>query len=449
MNDTVVIPAPIWSEMCAFNPNGRESAGIALAGLVTTQTSKRRLLVQSIAIPSESDYDERTNVSAVLGASFLAPIVADARARGLSVIFFHTHPFSKDAAFSPIDDKGELILRDFLERRIPGRPHVAVVVGQQRHQARLIGTTTSCDLEVVGAQTQIWRTGGSQHPRAETSHSTFDRQIRVFGRAAQAVLSRLRVAIVGLGGTGTVVAQELAHLGVARFLLMDPDVVEESNLNRVVGAEPADSGGAQKVDVAARMIRRIRPDVELELSTGSVLTQRDTRRLLDVDAIFACTDSHGSRYVLNQLAYQFLVPVIDIGVVIVAANNDITHVFGRTQLLAPGLACLTCARTLDPEQVRRDLLSDFERQQDPYIVGAPAEPQPAVISLNAAVSSLAVTLFLATFAGVPVVPRHQVYDALRGMVRPVADPPVPGCVTCSSDGAFAQGDAWPMPGRAA
>ena len=92
-------------------------------------------------------------------------------------------------------------------------------------------------------------------------------------------------------------------------------------------------------------------------------------------------------------------------------------------------------------------MSDFERQSDPYFVGE-AEPQPAVISLNGTISSLAITMLLSVFTGVPAESRYQLYDAIRGAVRPVSATPVYDCVTCSLHGALGRGDSWPMPGVA-
>src|SRR5439155_306371 len=119
----------------------------------------------------------------------------------------------------------------------------------------------------------------------------------------------------------------------------------------------------------------------------------------------------------------------------------------RAQLLAPGLPCLVCHKLLDPEAVRRDLLSEDERANDPYIVGA-AEPQPSVISLNTTIASLAVTMFLSAVTGLEVAPRHQIYLAQRGTVRAVESQPEPNCVVCSLREALARGDLWPLPWRA-
>ena len=56
-----------------------------------------------------------------------------------------------------------------------------------------------------------------------------------------------------------------------RFLLLDPDTVEPSNLNRIIGGEPTDAEGTPKVNVAARSIRRIRPNANVEALYASVL----------------------------------------------------------------------------------------------------------------------------------------------------------------------------------
>ncbi len=107
-----------------------------------------------------------------------------------------------------------------------------------------------------------------QHEEA----ATYDRQIRAFGEEGQAALARLRLGVVGLGGTGSVVVQQLAHLGVSDFLLVDPDAVETTNLNRTVGSTPK-SVGESKVSVAARMIRSIRPDARVEEIVETWLTR--------------------------------------------------------------------------------------------------------------------------------------------------------------------------------
>jgi molybdopterin/thiamine biosynthesis adenylyltransferase len=277
------------------------------------------------------------------------------------------------------------------------------------------------------------------------SDSMFDRQVRVFGAQGQATLRKLKVGIVGLGGTGSIVAQQLAHLGIEQFLLIDPDVVEASNLNRLAGATPTDTGDP-KVAVAERTIRSIRPNANVLLVQASVLDATTARLLVDTDFFFCCTDSHGSRAVLNQLAYQYLLPCIDMGVSISSKEATVTHITGRVQMLSPGLACLTCSGLLDADAIRYDLMASYQRQTDPYFIGN-GQPEPAVMSLNSTMASLAVTMFLGAAIGIPAEARYQIYNGITGKIRIVTGGIDQTCVVCSKRGALGRGDEWPLPAR--
>jgi hypothetical protein len=247
-----------------------------------------------------------------------------------------------------------------------------------------------------------------------------------------------------LGGTGSLVAEQLAYLGVRSFVMLDPDSVEESNTNRVIGS--AGRIGVPKVRVAAEVMRSVRSDIAVEAIEGVVHRALDGRPLLGTDFIFCCTDSHGSRAVVNQLAYQYVIPTIDLGIRLDASADRLERVTGRVQMLAPGIACLLCQDLLDSEEVRRDLLSDEERARDSYIVGA-HQPQPAVITFNGVVASLATTMFLAAVTGIPLSARHQLYLGERGVVKAAEVTPRPDCIVCSRRGALARGDTWRMPWR--
>src|SRR6185312_13140472 len=159
-----------------------------------------------------------------------------------------------------------------------------------------------------------------------------------------------------------------------------------------------------------------------------------------------CTDSHASRAVVGQVAYQHLVPTIDMGVSITVGSAGVEHVNGRVQMLAPGLTCLSCTRALDGEQIRREMMTPDQRAADPYVQGV-HEPQPAVISLNSTMASLAVTMFLGAVTPVPAQARFQLYDGVRGTVRPTSARRAPNCIVCSPKGALAKAGSWPLPTR--
>jgi hypothetical protein len=146
------------------------------------------------------------------------------------------------------------------------------------------------------------------------------------------------------------------------------------------------------------------------------------------------------------VAYQYLIPCIDTGTTIAINGGRIAHIYGRVQLLAPGLACFTCGGLLNSNEVRRDMMSTFERQADPYLQGA-REPAPAVMSLNSTVASLSVTMLLSVVAGVPVNARHVLYNAISSSLRSVRVNPEENCYICSKAGAVARGDSWPLLAR--
>ncbi len=224
----------------------------------------------------------------------------------------------------------------FLRQRVPQARHATMLLTPETILARELGQNRL--LRVMGVGEEIIF-GEKVH--GDEIKPIYDRQIRAFGKDGQNVLNSMCIGIVGLGGTGSVVLQQLAHLGVRDFLLIDPDIIEDTNLNRVVGSVPSDVGKT-KVAIAASWAKRINPAIHIETHHESVLKAEITRLLAKTDLIFCCTDSHGSRAVLNQFAYQYFVPMIDMGVVIITDNFKIKNIAGRVQLLSPGLACMVC-----------------------------------------------------------------------------------------------------------
>lgn len=404
--------------------------------------STGRWTLESADPMPEDGYEHRDRVSATLRPQVLVEAANRARAGRLSPVLIHTHP---DAAgrpvFSAIDDRGEAEIKEYFERRAPDAAPLAMVIGPDGARVRRLGTDEPVDLWTIGATLE--RLSGSDEAANDERH---DRQVRAFGAAGQARLARLRILVVGAGGTGSVTLQQLAHLGAMNIIVIDPDCVEATNLNRLVGATPADIG-RPKVDVARRMIQAINPHARVEAIVGDIVDAEQAARIAGCDFIFLCTDSHASRALVCQAAYQYLVPVIDMGVSITSPDGAVTHITGRVQMLAPGLACLTCTGALDGEQIRREMLTPEQRAADPYIIGEHV-PQPAVISINTTMASLAMTMFLGAVTGMPAHARYQRYDGLQGVVRLMGADPRLGCITCSADGALAKAGSWPLPTRA-
>lgn len=424
-------------------------AGALLAGAETERCavgyasrdpqSDSWVLVEAAPV-DETAYASRDALSASLKPAVLVEIANKARALGLSPVFIHTHPHARGTPeFSGIDDAGEAEIKAYLDRRAPRSHPLAMVIGPDGLSARRLGE---------GAPVPVWEVGpslrllsGESENRIATRH---DRQLRAFGAEGQRAIARLKLLVIGAGGTGSATVQQLAHLGARHLTIIDPDKVEETNLNRLIGATPGISasrrsrspGGWSKPSIPRRTSRR----------SSGILSTRNMPGCLPDSTSSSCTDSHASRAVVGQAAYQYLVPAIDMGVSITVAEVAITHITGRVQMLAPSLPCLSCTGALDGEQIRRELLTPEQRAADPYLIGGHV-PQPAVVSINATMASLAVTMFLGAVTSVPAQARFQRYDGLRGEVRRVAATARDDCIVCSASGALAKGAGWALPVR--
>ena len=417
-----------------------ERCAVLYASQTTRADGTIRLLAREAQFAEDGDYTRKGMLEAELKPEFVARVAKRARREKVALVFVHSHPGSEAPMFSPVDSRGEVHLSAFLDRRHPGLAHSTMVISAGGVRARRLGSGEEIRVISIGKNREVLF--DPLLPSESSASETFDRQIRAFGVAGQRALQCLRIAIVGLGGTGSLIAQQLAHLGVRDFILIDPDVVEVTNLNRVANANPHDVGFS-KVEIAARYIRSISKDAAVACIKGDVMKVQTARELLNADVIFGCTDSHGSRAVLQQVSYQYMIPCIDMGVTIAINEGRISHIYGRVQLLAPGFACFTCDGLLDANEVRRDMMTEFERQSDPYLQGV-REPAPAVMSLNSTVSSLAVTMMLSMTTGIPMKGRHILYNAMAPSLRSARADPKPDCYICSRSGSFARGDSWPL-----
>lgn len=257
----------------------------------------------------------------------------------------------------------------------------------------------------------------------------YSRHIGLFGAEGQERIARATVAIVGVGGVGAHVVQQLAYLGVSRFLLVDGDIVSVSNLNRLVGAN-ADDVGARKVDVAERMIRTIQPSAsvmraERHFDLGDAPDGFDS-----VGVLFGCVDSDPVRLDLVRYASAYARPYIDLASDVAPAGEF----GGRIVFAKEGERCLSCLGELDQRELARAQMTDELRAADDEIYGvdrgALAETGPSVVSINGAVASLAVTEFFVWTTGLREPLGYLNYRGDLGTVGTRADPPRAYCYFC-------------------
>jgi len=206
------------------------------------------------------------------------------------------------------------------------------------------------------------------------------------GPRSEELLRSATIGIVGLGGGGSHVAQQLAHLGLGRVLLFDPDKVDLSNLNRLVGATAQDAKlQTEKVEVARRLFFDINPVAEVH--TYAVQWQLSANALREADILVSCVDSYAARQDLEVSARRFLVPIVDIGMDVHLVGGS-PHMAGQVILSSPGGPCFRCLGFLTDENLR----------QEAELYGA-AGGRPQVVWANGVLASIAVGLVVNLLTG--------------------------------------------------
>jgi molybdopterin-synthase adenylyltransferase len=141
-----------------------------------------------------------------------------------------------------------------------------------------------------------------------------------------------RILVVGVGGLGCPASLALARAGVGHLTLVDPDVIDVTNLHR----QPwylAEDLGQPKVEVAARRLRAAFPGLQVEALREQLAPHTLTARLGRGAVTLDCTDSTATKFQLSDAAVAAGVPLISGGVLRLA---------GQAMAIVPGGPCLRC-----------------------------------------------------------------------------------------------------------
>jgi molybdopterin-synthase adenylyltransferase len=227
------------------------------------------------------------------------------------------------------------------------------------------------------------------------------------GAKSTEVLANTFAGIVGNCGGGSHVAQQLAHVGIGHFVLIDPDVTEAPNLNRMIGSIPQDAiDQLPKTAVIERMIRAINPAADI--TTLNSRWQECAIELRSCDVVFGCVDGYMTRSELEGYCRRFLLPYIDIGMD-VTQFTDMFAVTGQVMTSLPSRACLRCMGFLTETL----LAQEATRYGD-------AGARPQVVWPNGVLASVAVGIsmrLLCPWNREPVCP-YLMYDGNRQTLIP-------------------------------
>lgn len=382
--------------------DGKEAVAVALCGRRRSKTH-HCLTVRSVVPIPYDECKERTPDRVTWSTKRLIPLLAEAEKRDLAILKIHSHPGGY-SDFSKTDDDADRDLFDsvfgWTDSVWPMASAVMLPGGRMFGRA-IMPSGDFCDLSsimVPGDDIDFWIPSTNRSRTAAFAQ----RHAQLFGAGTTRRLREMAVAIVGCSGTGSPVIEQLARLGVGRFVLIDPDQVELKNLNRILNSTREDAFlGRSKVHVMARSIAAMGFDTEVEIIAEDLASPHAVRAVAECDVVFGCMDGVEGRHLLNRLAAFYVLPFFDLGVKLDAdGKGGIDAATAAVHYIKPDGATLQDRKVYNSAQLkaaglkRTDPKAYRDQVKAGYLRGV-AEDRPAVISINMQTASMAVNEFLA------------------------------------------------------
>jgi molybdopterin/thiamine biosynthesis adenylyltransferase len=374
---------------------------------------------------------------------------------GLVLGIAHSHPGGPDAFSSQDDDNEAELLRTACHRNSKTAKLVSVlftggggirarVWQYPKHQA------TARAVFVIGERFRL-HFPDCPLPTSEA----FARQALAFGPQLMHHIKGMRIGVIGAGGTGSATALLLARAGAGQMLIVDDDIVEITNLNRLHGATQSDADAMRpKAEVVAGEIARMGLGTRVIAKRGWVSNAEVRDALKSCDVIFCCTDDHAGRVFLNRLAYYYLIPAFDMGLAMAVAKppmSSMADISARVTTVMPPETCLICRGAVDleiaqEEDLRRRNPTEYDRRKrEAYVRGA-GNPNPAVVTFTTETACMAVNELLNRLVGFRK--KNMGFEIRRRFLfsedRATSTAPRHTCPMCGSRDCWGLGDIDPF-----
>lgn len=223
----------------------------------------------------------------------------------------------------------------------------------------------------------------------------------------QQALADSRVLVLGAGGLGSPVLMYLAASGVGHLVISDPDLVDESNLQRQI-VHRADQVDQLKVDSAAAQLQAMNPDVRLTLLPYALNSEQLDEQASAATVVVVGTDNFSSRYAVNQACLNTGTPLVSAAAI--GWEGQIS-VFDSRRDDSPCFACL------------------YPDGDDTALNCAESGVVSPLVGVLGSYQALE-TLKVITGAGQPLIGRLQVFDGKSGHWQTLTLNRHPDCPVC-------------------
>lgn len=380
-----------------FPGDGKEAACL----LVCTRVPgpRIRLLARDLLKVPHEECIQRSAHSLTWPGSHIELAIDKAADENLTIILVHSHP-TGFANFSECDDISDLAVMPCIFEALGELHGSSVMLPSGVMFARLYdkeSAVTPVDLvSLVGDDLHFWwrddLANASRRPMAFTSDMSCE-------------LSRLTACVVGISGTGSIVAEQVCRLGFGRVIGIDHDHVEEKNLNRILNTVRNDAAARMaKVSSFSARVNQYRAEPYFLGIEANLQSREAVVAAAQADVIFCCVDTHRGRMLSDRLAAAFLLPLFDVGVGIPTRKSGedfaIAEINGRIDYVRPGGSSLFDRGVYTPATLQAEELAESdsrayrEQVKAGYIEGV-EEQAPSVITLNMRAASACVMEFIA------------------------------------------------------
>jgi molybdopterin/thiamine biosynthesis adenylyltransferase len=420
-----------------------------------------RLMVKAVLPVEDREIKSADHQHITWSTQRFVELLARAEREGLQLGIAHSHPGGPPHFSSQDNDNEAELTRLSQNRNGTDAMLLSLLFAEGELAAGRIWTAsaTFVDLDYARTVSGNWTTTHFSGADNEVTSPALARQELALGAGFNTLMRNMRIGVVGAGGTGSPLLQQIARMGAGHICIFDPDHVEHSNLNRLYGATWDDADRKEmKTNVARREIARMGLGTKVATFDGWIGAAEARDALKSMDLIFGCTDDHDGRLLLNRLAYYYLIPVIDVGLAIRVADRfgiSCLEADARVTVLEPGASCLVCRRVVDAgaaaeDALRRNDPEEYERRKVEAYVRGEGNPSPAVISFTTSAATMAIEEMIQRinrFRGEDgdIANRVRKFNLVEDF-RPGAKKEP--CRICGSDRVHGLGDTQPFLGRA-
>ena len=330
-------------------------------------------------LPEVGDLDRQTSLTTFCDQYSSRALRIAANADNLAVGVIHSHPSGYGTFPSPLDDDMDRYFARELSAYTENSPYASIIFqrsedsgftfsGRVYDRGQWLPVST---LLTVGTtrldrdRSELLPTPQYVAPTSLFEESTTARLESIFGEQSAKRLRSSVVGVIGCSGTGSPAVEVLARAGVGEVVVVDPQRLSPSNVERVHGStysqlrrEPL----PYKVEIMREMIAAIDPSIKVTALVGNILHANVVDELLRCDLLVGTVDSNHGRVALSDLAHHFLIPSLDVGIGMAGKNGKVTEQIVELAKFSPELACVFCRGRVDSVALAQELMTDEERK---------------------------------------------------------------------------------------